>query len=191
MYLSQSTFSRDNLYNSLTSGLYDVAYTDNTHLEPSDWRNLVTIDIKEHIRKSENRESSFGLKLSLDPKFNSLGKEKYRDRVEDVISLSATRLGLMAPKIAGKSSEQLLELKQSKGIVLIPDTNSLYNGTLHWLLNVLRDRSLWILPFVMSLTQMQSRDAGSQGNAPGPPEIRQFATSTPFPRVGKRRTWIA
>ena len=66
----------------------------------------------------------------------------------------------MAPKIAAKTAEQLLRLKRSKGIVLIPDTNSLYNGTLHWLLNIVRDSSALILPFVMSLTQMQSRDAG-------------------------------
>ena len=56
------------------------------------------------------------------------------------------------------SFEDLSSLTNEKSIILIPDSNSLNNGTLLWLLRSLKGAA-WILPFVISLTQIQERDA--------------------------------
>jgi hypothetical protein len=60
----------------------------------------------------------------------------------------------------GKSSYiEIEELSHRSGIVLVPDTNALFNGTLHWLLRVFHQTHVWILPFVVSITQLQQREA--------------------------------
>jgi hypothetical protein len=105
-YPSQSDFARDKFYVSLSSGIHEISYTDSTHIEPNDWRDILSIDIKAPTKKSANRECSFGIKLSLDAKFESgeKGKEKYPAIIEDALSLCAVRLGLIAPLIVGKTS---------------------------------------------------------------------------------------
>ncbi|MER9677828.1 hypothetical protein NKJ23_00545 [Mesorhizobium sp. M0184] len=169
-FFSQADFAKDQRYLDVREGTLFVSYTDNTHIKEGEWNDLISIGINEPPTSEDDRECSFRLKLNLDKKFLSSEddrkdiKEKDRkDRIAkvviDAISLSATRLGILSPLVSGKTAEQLLELRSAKGIVLIPDTNSLYNGTLHWLLNVLKDTTVWLMPFVMSLTQMQAREA--------------------------------
>jgi len=158
-YLSQIEFSRDVRYRELAAGNCKISYSDETHLKADQWRDLLDVNVNSPSLPSGDSERSFTMKLALDKDFTAKGRERFASVVTDTISLSATRVGLLSPLVSGKTASQLLELQQSKGIVLIPDTNSLYNGTLLWLLNVLKESSVWILPFVMSLTQMQAREA--------------------------------
>lgn len=167
-FLSQSDFAKDRRYLDWPGGVSLISYTDITHLKGGEWYDLVSIEIGQQAATDDKRERSFQLTLALDKKLSALSgnskdvkdkKERYSSVLIDTIALSATRLGLLAPLISGKTTAQLLELRSTKGIVLIPDTNSLYNGTLHWLLHVLKQTTVWLMPFVMSLTQMQAREA--------------------------------
>ena len=83
-------------------------------------------------------------------------------QVADCLALSFARLGLTEPALPNNSFEDLAYLTNEKSVVLLPDSNSLGNGTLHWLLRSLKG-SAWILPFVLSLTQIQERDAALKG----------------------------
>ena len=189
--ISLDQFSKCDHYKSLTSGSYVIEYNDNTHLAADDWRRILRIEIQDtaavqadaDFGETPELEASFSIKIDLDEKFSDLNfqlksKEKIKpedkaaaekqaginiSRLGDAISLSVLRMGLIQPKINSDTALQILELTKSRGLVLIPDTNSLYNGTLHWLLNVLRESSVWLLPFVMSLTQMQAREATLKG----------------------------
>ncbi|MBB4183924.1 hypothetical protein GGE07_000537 [Sinorhizobium terangae] len=171
--LTSPAFGDDERYQSLSAGAYKISYTDSTHLEADDWRELADIELGVAATENES-ERSFKFQLALDKKFLATGEGKKKGEngnkaefsnrrnihvLTDTVSLCATRLGLLAPIVSGKTAEQLQELKKAKGIVLLPDTNSLYNGTLHWLMNVLRGSTLWVLPFVMSITQIQAREA--------------------------------
>lgn len=158
-YLSQIEFSSDVRYRELAAGNWKISYSDETHLKPNQWRSLLDISVNSPSLPSDESERSFSIKLALDEEFTGKGRERFASAVRDAISLSATRVGLLSPLVSGKTASQLLELRQAKGVVFIPDTNSLYNGTLLWLLNVLKESTVWILPFVMSLTQMQAREA--------------------------------
>lgn len=182
-FFSQADFAKDQRYLEVREGTSFVSYTDSTHIKNGEWHDLVSIGINKPPTTEEDRECSFRLKLNLDKRLLSIEgdskeiqdkKDRNANVVIDTISLSATRLGILSPLVSGKTASQLLELRGAKGIVLIPDTNSLYNGTLHWLLNVLKETTVWLMPFVMSLTQMQAREAtlkslarsGKDGNLP-------------------------
>ena len=180
-FFSQADFAKDRRYLDVREGILSLSYTDSTHIKDGEWYDLVSIGINKPPTSEDERECSFRLKLSLDKRFISAEKDskEVKDKknrnanvVIDTISLSATRLGILSPHVSGRTAQQLLELRGAKGIVLIPDTNSLYNGTLHWLLSVLKETTVWLMPFVMSLTQMQAREAtlkslarsGKEGN---------------------------
>lgn len=170
---SQADFSGDDRYLGWQDGISTVSYTDSTHMKGDEWYDLLEIALNKPPTPGADRERSFSVQLALDKYFSVQGstnrnskdkddkdkKEKKANVVIDALSLSASRLGILAPVVSGQTASQLLELRKSKGIVLIPDTNSLYNGTLHWLLHVLKQTSVWLMPFVMSLTQMQAREA--------------------------------
>jgi len=160
-FIDVCSFRADPRYAEIAQGIFSLKYNDTTHLDPDDWRDLLAISVEGSLDGSVDSERSFKIQLSLDAKFSQNENTKKRSLhvLTDTITLSAMRSGLIAPLLSSDTSAQLMEIKESRGIVLLPDTNSLYNGTLHWLLNVLRESTLWILPFVMSITQMQSREA--------------------------------
>ncbi|MBM3095688.1 hypothetical protein GFB56_33810 [Ensifer sp. T173] len=155
------SFRNDDRYAEIARGIFSLKYNDGTHLDPEDWRDLLRISVEGSLDGGIDSERSFKIQLSLDAKFSQNEQTKKRSLhvLTDAITLSAMRSGIIGPVLSADTAAQLNDLKSSRGIVLIPDTNSLYNGTLHWLLNVLRESTLWILPFVMSITQMQSREA--------------------------------
>jgi hypothetical protein len=160
-FVDIGNFRSDPLYAKIAPGIFSLKYNDATHLDSLDWRKLLEISIKGSIDGGIDSERPFTVKLSLDSKFLVENNRKVKNLhiLTDTITLSAMRCGFLGPTLSPDTARQLMDIKKSKGIVLLPDTNSLYNGTLHWLLNVLRGSTLWILPFVMSLTQMQSREA--------------------------------
>jgi len=164
--VDQVGFAKSALYQSFSDGALTLSYTDRSHVPADEWRDLLQLTMKAPPFPGIAQEHSYTFRLTLDKRLtnpNGKANGKASDRnvsvVRDTIALSATRVGILSPAISGQTAEQLLALKNARGIVLIPDTNSLYNGTLHWLLNVLKDTSVWLMPFVMSLTQIQAREA--------------------------------
>ena len=83
--------------------------------------------------------------------------------VEDTLALALGRIGLLAPEVTPELFAELLQLEEQDGVVIVPDTNALHNGAVHWLLRVLRRPSVWLLPVVASLTTVQTRDAMVKG----------------------------
>jgi len=167
-YFSQFQFAADGRYSAMRNGVLALSYSDNTHIPNGAWYKLGKVKFNEPPLVVEDREASFQFVLDLDDNFlpaqtdsetTTTQKNRNKHVVQDTISLSLARMGMLSPIVSGQTAEQLLDIKNEKGIVLIPDTNSLYNGTLHWLLNVLRRTTVWLMPFVMSLTQMQAREA--------------------------------
>jgi hypothetical protein len=124
---------------------------------PTDWRTLCEVDLVQPPSGFSlgDAERFFSISKRIDSKF---GDDEKRV-VEDVLSLSLTRLGLLAPSMTEELHSKIHSVCKADGIILIPDSNVLYNGTLHWLLRVLRSSAVWILPFVVSLTQLQQSDA--------------------------------
>jgi len=159
------------------AGLYDVEYTDSTHLNPTEWVRLATLDVQSSVIPLEdnNTEQFYTLTKAigdlpgkprasgaittnskLDPvlEYNS----KIRT-IQDTLALALGRVGLLAPEVSAELLEQLLRLDEQKGVVLVPDTNALHNGAVHWLLRVLHGHSVWLMPVVASMTTIQTRDA--------------------------------
>jgi hypothetical protein len=84
--------------------------------------------------------------------------KEYEKYLKDALALCFTRVGLLEPPFDGSMKEEIDHLRRQSGIIPIPDTNSLHNGSSHWLLQALGQATVWILPFVMSLTQIQEKD---------------------------------
>ena len=68
------------------------------------------------------------------------------------------RTGIFRPILAPEVIDDIIKISKQDAVVMIPDTNSLSNGTLHWLLKVLGDTQVWLFPIVVSLTQVQQHD---------------------------------
>ena len=79
--------------------------------------------------------------------------------IEDALSLSFARVGLVPPDVPDDLYGEIDSLNHEDGVVLIADSNALYNGAVHWLLQTLNRPAVWLFPFVVSLTQVQQRDA--------------------------------
>jgi hypothetical protein len=154
--VSQTELALNSSYLQLRDGEYTLSYTDATHLDPGTWKSLAAINITRSPVAPEDSEPSYSIIPRIDDSIT--GRE--RDVVLDVISLTCMRLGLVAPSLGSDLVNQIEGLTGVGGVVLIPDTNSLYNGTIHWLLHVLGHTSVWLLPFVVSLTQIQQKEAG-------------------------------
>ncbi|MGW9331229.1 hypothetical protein [Bosea sp. NPDC055594] len=176
VFLSQREFSSHPENRDLPPGQYFVEYNDTSHLSKDEWRRIISVSIESDGSLLDDSDFHFKQKVDIDRKFTEITKSKpsklsqsensgeiitsnQGDKIVDILSQSFLRTGILAPNINTQTAIQICELIKSKGVILIPDTNSLCNGTLHWLLRVLRGSSVWILPFVMSLTQMQQREA--------------------------------
>lgn len=151
------TFATDENYVRLRAGHYTLSYTDMTHLPADEWVDVFEIEINEAPGQGffADAEKSFVGRHRLD----NIQDPRRVALLRDVLGLSLARVGLVQPELPGDLFRQVSALHDQDGIVLIPDSNSLYNGSLHWLLQVLRESTVWILPFVVSLTQIQERDA--------------------------------
>lgn len=170
----QTEFAKSEYVARLEPGGYSLHYTDRTHLSPTQKRKLFDIQIEEPPRSNDpniadlnDADQYFSLTSALDSEF----EERDKIIVKDILALSLTRLGLLPPPITAEISHQILELKKASGIILVPDSNSLYNGTLHWLLEVLRRNNVWLMPFVVSLTQIQQLDAQLKTFISKPPQV--------------------
>ena len=165
------------LLRSLAGGRYSVEYHDSTHLEPDRWLRLAFVDVQGTSIPlgEEGTEQFFTITkdieiLPRDPG-EATGKgqpdqkelDKRQRTIHDTLALALGRVGLLAPEITEELFEELVRLNLEDGVVIVPDTNALYNGAVHWLLRVLRRPSVWLLPLATSLTTVQARDATVKG----------------------------
>jgi hypothetical protein len=140
----------------------EIAYTDNTHLCDEQWCRLLRIEIDRAKRGSTREDAEPYFNICVDIDQTIVTKEPHNKAINDLISLCFNRIGIIEPEYHNEMFTKMRSLCASDGVMLIPDTNVLYNGSLYWLLNILRNSTVWLLPFVMSLTQIQERDAKAQ-----------------------------
>lgn len=168
-------------FQGLPPGSYEIEYTDTTHLQPTEWIRLATVEVRSTAIPLEDNNTeqfyTFHKNIGDLPGKPAAGKPKaaadkpdpvieYNRRIrviEDTLALSLGRVGLLCPEVSAELLEQLLILDEQDGVVIVPDTNSLHNGAMHWLLRVLHRPSVWVMPVVASLTTIQTRDATVKG----------------------------
>jgi hypothetical protein len=155
--LTQRQFETLDAYCNLAAGSYELEYHDNTHMTDGQWSPLLEVTINTRSSGTSTGSAEFYYTLQRSGHVGAVPPEHTRV-VDDTISLSLTRLGLLSPLVAPKFYRDIVELSDEEGIVVVPDTNALYNGCLHWLLRVLQRSKIWVLPLVVSLTQIQQRD---------------------------------
>jgi hypothetical protein len=136
-----------------------ISYHDNTHLTANEWIPLLDVEVLGATPSAfnEDGEKYYTVTCSVPTTDNIL--DDHRRVLLDTLSLSLSRAGLIAPSLGKNSYMEIEELSHRAGIVLVPDTNALFNGTLHWLLRIFHHTHVWILPFVVSITQLQQREA--------------------------------
>jgi hypothetical protein len=167
----------------LPSGEYILEYHDATHLASDQWVRLARLQIRPpaislgdddieqfYVIQRDIRDlpgtvsaNANSKKKGGDAQESAVEHQRRLRAIEDALSLALGRIGLLAPDVSDELFEQVIGLNQERGVVLVPDTNVLYNGAMHWLLEVLRDPSIWILPLVASITTVQTRDAMVKG----------------------------
>lgn len=165
----------------LAPGSYEMEYTDSTHLQSTEWVRLATVDVRSSAIPLEdnNTEQFYTLTKQigdLPGKPKAAAPAKGADKadamidydrrirvIDDTLALALGRVGLIAPQVPAELLAQLLELDEQDGVVIVPDTNALHNGAVHWLLRVLHRPSVWLMPVVASLTTIQTRDATVKG----------------------------
>lgn len=174
------------LLSSLPAGQYNLEYHDATHLSADDWVRLALVDVRatsvpngedltERLDQFYTLSAALG-DLPEKPKAGAAPKNKgegaqdpvadYERRVRtvlDAMSLALARLGLITPEADETLLQAVAALNEEDGVVLIPDTNALHNGAMHWLLKILRTPAVWVLPLVASMTTVQTRDASLKG----------------------------
>lgn len=149
----------------LTEGRYALEYTDSTHLDHGKWVRLGYVDVRAHPIEIASEDSEQFYTFTADvAELPAEAKDGATRVVLDVLSLALGRLGLITPAITPELRNELLALDEQDGVVIVPDTNALHNGALHWLLRALRRPSILILPVVASLTTIQNRDAIVKGH---------------------------
>jgi hypothetical protein len=164
----------DNLRN-LPEGNYILEYTDSTHLEPNKWIRLgafavegTTIPVGEnpidqyYTFKADIGELPGKPTQAAEAKGGEKKDAEYDKRlrvVRDSLALALARAGLLCPDIPDELFDELLKLNERDGVVIVPDTNAMHNGAIHWMLRVLHRPAIWLLPVVTSLTTIQTRDA--------------------------------
>jgi hypothetical protein len=161
------------LLDGLTPGEYFVDYNDSTHLSSDRWIQLLQVTVGEKaplsIQDEFKLETFFKLKIAIETDVNwyshitkvDAKEQKKNDDVrviKDQLALCLGRLGLLSPGMSKNTLSDLLALIKRQSILLVPDTNSLSNGSLHWLLHALQDTSVSIMPVTISLTTIQEKD---------------------------------
>lgn len=164
------------------AGSYYIDYTDSTHLQPDEWIRLAEIEVRSARVPLEDSQSDqfFTVRKLIgdlpgkpvaggNPRAGSDKGDPAADYarrirvIEDTLSLAIGRVGLIAPEVSAELLEDLLRLDEQDGVVIVPDTNALHNGAVHWLLRILQRPAVWLMPVVASLTTIQTRDATVKG----------------------------
>jgi hypothetical protein len=190
----------------LPAGQYTIEYTDSTHTQEGEWRSLLEVTVETSplgtgedllhpyysVRAAQQKAPAEPDKEKKDAA--DRGKARAKDTAElqeqrilrDQLGQALVRCGLLRPELASEEAADLLQLSKAQAVVLLPDTNALFNGTLHWLARALGRPQLWIQPVSVSLAQVQQRDASLKamawknkpGNLPQALRSRVFVNAT-------------
>jgi hypothetical protein len=147
-------------------GEYRIEYSDNTHSKKDEWTPLLTVVPElapNPMVGSEEAQAFYSLRviqsqIPIDEK--KAADEHGRSRtILDAVTQCLVRTNILRPEMTSDTLVDVYHLSRSRAVVLIPDTNALSTGTLHWLLEALNETQVWLLPVVVSLVQIQQRDA--------------------------------
>lgn len=155
---------------------YLVQYSDNTHCKEDEWHSLIEIhpeSTKVQLVGSEDAQWFYNIKIlpqisAVDESDEQQEPRKKKEAasaqarahvVADALTQALVRSNILRPDMTPDVLLDVFRLSKSKAVVLVPDTNALSTGTLHWLLHALNQTQVWLLPVVISLVQVQLRDA--------------------------------
>ena len=158
--LTAAEAANQGIISNLEANEYLIKYTDNTHLPEDKWIDLLKINLLDSPRAIGREANQFYELEVLTKNYKSDKKniEKNRWVLDEALSKSMLRTGIFRPILAPEVIDDIIKISKQDAVVMIPDTNSLSNGTLHWLLKVLGDTQVWLFPIVVSLTQVQQHD---------------------------------
>jgi hypothetical protein len=149
------------IISNLEANEYFIRYTDKTHLSEDKWIDLLKINLLDSPRAIRREANQFYELEVLTKNYRGDKKEatdKNRWVLDEALSKSMLRTGIFRPILAPEVIDDIIKISKQDAVVMIPDTNSLSNGTLHWLLKVLGNTQVWLFPVVVSLTQVQQHD---------------------------------
>jgi len=160
-------------------GQYRIEYSDNTHCLKDEWTPLLAVVPELALNPlvgSEDAQAFYTLRI-IQPDISlaaekMLGKQDKkqpekkasdgdarRHVILDALTQSLVRANILRPDMTSDTLIDIYHLSRGRAAVIVPDTNALSTGTLHWLLEALSDTQVWLLPVVVSLVQVQLRDA--------------------------------
>jgi hypothetical protein len=153
------------LLRSPVPGEYVIEYSDNTHCAAGEWTPLFDVSPEFNtvpLAGSEDAQAYFSVRAIL-PTAASLSKQKpsegHQRIIHDALTQCLVRTNILRPEMTPDTMVDIYRLSRSRAVVLVPDTNALSTGTLHWLLGAFAHTQVWLLPIVVSLIQVQTRDA--------------------------------
>jgi hypothetical protein len=156
---THESFRKSETYRGLSQRNLRISYHDNTHLTANEWIPLLDVEVLGATPSALNEDGERYYTVTCSVPTTGNISDDNRRVLLDTLSLSLSRAGLIAPPLGKNSYIEIEKLSHRAGIVLVPDTNALFNGTLHWLLRIFHHTHVWILPFVVSITQLQQREA--------------------------------
>lgn len=157
----------------LPPGEYSVEYHDSTHLKEGQWFTLAVVGVKRPRRFGEAVDQvdvpspwyEVAARVQL-PRGDAELDERERRRlervVEDQLAQALVRAGLLRPSMTARTFQEVQELSQRQAVIVVPDTNALCNGTLHWLARSLMRTQLWVMTTALSLTHVQQHESWLQ-----------------------------
>lgn len=157
------------LLRNLESGEYFIDYHDSTHLEHEEWVQLLSIKTRGLEGVSELTEAdlryeatdggpSFVAKPDIQAVHHSKDLSPYVSLLRDQLSQCFVRAGMLRPIGSRQSQREIFDLHRERSVLLIPDTNALGNGSIHWLSSVFSNINLNLVPIAISLHQIQEKD---------------------------------
>ncbi len=167
------------LFKQLSAGSYSLSYADSTHMADGQAIPLADVHVMRPEKQQDNEITGHPyFELSVHREMPASGGSNVKDKsanqknaantaeeiikswnkVQDVLRQSMLRLGMVQPVFNAKIFLDLTGLAKAPGAILIPDSNALSSGALHWLLRCLQQTRVWLSPVVMSLIQIQYRD---------------------------------
>lgn len=153
------------IFRSLRPEEYIVEYTDKTHLSADSWRQLLRIELSAAPKgQAAFEETNPFYTLIAIIEENDKGKRAEElGTLNDALAQTLVRTGALRPVITAEGMCDIFQLTRRGAVVLVPDTNALSTGVLHWLLRIFSETQVWLLPVVVSLTQVQQRDVVLKG----------------------------
>jgi hypothetical protein len=143
---------------SLQPGEYTVEYTDSTHLSTDTWYPLLKVQLSVSPNQAVAPEAEPFYRLVViteGMQSNAQNRERDLRTLNDALAQALVGTGILRPALTPEVVDDIFQLTQRKAIFLVPDTNALSTGVLHWLLRALSGTQVWLVPSVISLTQVQ------------------------------------